>query len=224
MRCHDDIEDHVVNKRVKSDGLLGIGGLCLVEQFISRQEELTLLQHIDAMPWNTSLRRRTQHYGFLYDYSTKKTLSSAPSLEVPSLPTWADFLWQRLMDQKHLFFAPDQMIVNEYEAGQGIAAHVDNVTQFEDGIVSVSLASDIVMQFCKKKQNKRKQKKSEEKEEEEKEEQEKELWLPRCSALILHGESRYEWKHGIAARKQDHGKPRQRRVSITFRRMKRTPQ
>lgn len=40
----------------------------------------------------------------------------------------------------------DQMIVNRYEAGEGICAHVD-LLQFEDGIAILSLESTCVMHF-----------------------------------------------------------------------------
>ena len=45
----------------------------------------------------------------------------------------------------------DQMIVNEYEPGQGINPHIDNTTLFRDTIVSVSLGSPTVMVFEKDK-------------------------------------------------------------------------
>ena len=51
--------------------------------------------------------------------------------------------------------------------------------------------------------------------------------LPRRSLLVITGASRYEWTHGIKNRKTDllDGKqvPRQRRVSLTFRKLSDTP-
>ena len=43
----------------------------------------------------------------------------------------------------------DQMIVNAYEAGAGISAHID-LSAFDDAIVAISLGSTCVMQFCRK--------------------------------------------------------------------------
>ena len=37
------------------------------------------------------------------------------------------------------------------------------------------------------------------------------------SALVISGEARYDWLHQFRARKSDHGIPRRRRVSLTFR-------
>lgn len=153
----------------------GIEGLVLHENFLTPAEERDLLARIDAQRWNTSLKRRTQH--------------------------WCDLLVDRLLDQGVLVSRPDQMIINEYQPGQGIAAHIDNTSAFADGIVSVSLGSDVVMDFVNA-------------------DDKKELRLPRRSALSLHGPARYEWRHGIAQRKTDHGHPRARRVSLTFRKMK----
>lgn len=43
--------------------------------------------------------------------------------------------------------------------------------------------------------------------------------LARRSLLILSGDSRYKWKHGIQHRKKDMGIMRKTRYSLTFRRM-----
>merc|ERR1712176_947260 len=50
----------------------------------------------------------------------------------------------------------------------------------------------------------------------------KHVWLPANSLLLLRGEARYAWQHGIVARTTDcisEGEivPRGRRVSLTFR-------
>lgn len=39
------------------------------------------------------------------------------------------------------------MIINEYEPGQGISPHIDNINLFKDIIVSLSLSSDCIMIF-----------------------------------------------------------------------------
>jgi alkylated DNA repair dioxygenase AlkB len=49
------------------------------------------------------------------------------------------------------------------------------------------------------------------------------ILLEPCSLLLLRGEARYRWTHGIPRRQQDRIAdgvlPRQRRVSITFRKV-----
>ena len=183
----------------KSSGiLLGISGLRFIPRFITRDEERILMRSIDASPWNTSLKRRTQHYGYTYSYTAKSTATLAPPI-----PEWCSFLVDRLLEQHVLLVRPDQLIVNEYEPGQGIYPHVDSTSSFEDGIVSVSLGSDVVMDFIHQRSKDK-----------------KEVTLPRCSVLAMHGDARYEWRHGIAFRKTDHGVKRHRRISLTFRKMK----
>ncbi|MYB95200.1 alpha-ketoglutarate-dependent dioxygenase AlkB [Candidatus Poribacteria bacterium] len=49
------------------------------------------------------------------------------------------------------------------------------------------------------------------------------VWLAPRSLVVLNGEARHEWLHGIAARKwddwDDHKYVRGRRVSLTFRKV-----
>lgn len=184
--------------RAEQQRALGIEGLCLVERFLSLEEESALLSSIDKQEWNTKLARRTQHYGYVYDYGAKSAAE-----ETTPIPAWCEFVMDRLVDQNLLHARPDQMIVNEYEPGQGIFPHVDDVRSFADGIVSISLGSAVVMDFIRACEASQK----------------KEVLLSRRSAIALHGPARYEWKHGIAARKSDHGIKRGRRVSLTFRTM-----
>ena len=174
-----------------------IPGFNLHENFITPLEEQDLLQAIDKERWSHKLSRRTQHYGYIYDY--KRGSSYAKTTPIPH---WCDFLIDRLVDKNVLARRPNQMIINEYMPGQGIAPHIDDPSSFDDGIVSVSLGSPIYMDFIGDKKR-------------------KEVYLPRRSMFSLHKQARYLWKHGIAARKYDHKIMRKRRVSLTFRIMKR---
>lgn len=63
------------------------------------------------------------------------------------IPNWLDKLCQRLVDDKYFPVKPDQIIINEYAAGQGIAPHMDHAGSFEEWIVSISLASAVTMNF-----------------------------------------------------------------------------
>lgn len=97
----------------------------------------------------------------------------------------------------------------------GIPPHVDTHSAFEDAIVSLSLASDIVMEFRKASPTNGKEYVDH-----------VSVSLPRRSLLIMSGESRYGWKHGITPRKIDvirdadghlTTKFRSKRISYTFR-------
>jgi len=178
---------------------LGIKGLRYVADFITIDEEKAFLASIDKGVWNTQLKRRTQHYGYIYDYSAKGVTTPATPI-----PEWCDVVIQRLLDMDIIQQRPDQMIVNEYHPGQGIFPHVDDVKSFRDGIVSLSLASPIIMDLVHNRDPSMR----------------KEIHLSRRSIIAFHDESRYQWRHGIAARRTDYGVPRERRVSLTFRKMK----
>src|SRR5262249_22705703 len=101
---------------------------------------------------------------------------------------------------------PDQVIVNEYLPGQGIANHIDCQPCFTDTIISLSLGSPCVMDFTHKQTQ-----------------QVISLLLESRSLVVLQGEARYDWMHGIPARKSDrYGGMmilRERRVSLTFRKV-----
>ena len=160
------------------------------------EEERSLIEAIDAEEWSTALKRRTQHYGFVYDYT-----AGSANKETKQFPEWCEFVVARLLERGVLLVRPDQLIINEYKPGQGIGGHVDAVNSFEDGVVSISLGSAINMNFVRS-------------------DEEKEIPLPRRSSIALFGVARYDWKHGIHSRKTDNGQKRERRVSLTFRKMK----
>jgi alkylated DNA repair dioxygenase AlkB len=174
-------------------------GLCMYEEFVSIKEEKELIETIDNETWDTKLIRRTQQYGYIYDYTSKTA-----SLKTIPIPTWCDFIIQRLIERKIFRRPPDQMIINEYQPGQGIFPHIDNINSFGDGIVSISLGSDIIMDFISATNPLHK----------------KSIMLPKRSTISLYGPARYEWRHGIPARKSDKGIKRGRRISLTFRNMK----
>jgi alkylated DNA repair dioxygenase AlkB len=100
----------------------------------------------------------------------------------------------------------DQMIVNEYQPGSGIPAHVD-ATFFGDTVVSLSLGSTCVIVF-----------------DDDRSAHHEELLLEPRSALVMTLDARHTWKHGIRARHSDtwQGRewPRGRRLSLTFRTMR----
>ena len=148
----------------------------------------------------TDLKRRVQHYGFKYDYKARSITSDH---YIGATPDWLLPLCQKLLADKIFKIIPDQVIINEYLPGQGITPHIDCIPCFAEVICSLSLISPCVMEFVR-------------------EEKVPMLLEPR-SLVVLSGESRYNWKHGIAARQADIYSgakiPRQRRLSITFRKI-----
>jgi alkylated DNA repair dioxygenase AlkB len=178
-----------------------IPGLAYVGGYLALAEQQQLLGTVDQLPWLGDLRRRVQHYGYRYDY-TRKTVDS--SLYLGPLPGWAARLAERLHRDGHIAHVPDQLIVNEYQPGQGIASHVDCVPCFGDTVLSISLGSACVMTLTQLSDRTAVP-----------------LLLEPGSLLVMAGAARYDWKHGIAARKTDTYEgatiERGRRVSLTFR-------
>lgn len=176
-------------------------GLSLDLEFLTPEEELNLIKYLDSQSWSTALSRRTQHYGYVYDYSGRKKVKSMPA-PVISGPL-ADIA-TRIEDKQ--LMKPVQCIVNEYYRNQGINGHIDS-SQFGPRIITISLNADTVMVFTRGTER-------------------YECFLPRRSIALLEGPARYEYKHCIEKKvtywnpflQQNVTKPQNyRRISITYR-------
>ena len=176
---------------------INITGLTHISSYISSAYEEKLLKLIDTQKWNLDLKRRTQHYGYKYDYTAR---SFDASYYLGEMPYWVDELCNKLLGDAIFIEKPDQVIINEYMPGQGIASHIDCVPCFAGTICSLSLESGCVMDLTN-------------------DNIKKFIYLEPRSLLVLQCDARYKWKHGIAARKSDNRVKRQRRVSLTFRKV-----
>jgi len=178
-----------------------IEGLFYFPSFIDSAMHNSLIESIDGQLWEHTLKRRVQQYGYRYDY--KNRMDNDPHWLGP-LPNWTDQV-EALLHQQDIFESDfDQIIVNEYLPGQGIACHIDRTSCFGETIAILSLDSRVVMDLVLAKSRER-----------------SEILLKPRSLLVLKGPARYEWKHGIAARKSDRFQGtsfrRKRRISLTFR-------
>ena len=124
-----------------------IGGLRYVENYIDKHQHDWLLAEIDKHQWLDDLKRRVQHYGFKYDYKARRV---DMDMRIGELPEWLKRLSQKLHKDKHMPEVADQVIVNEYQPGQGISSHIDCQPCFKDTIVSLSLGAGCVMNFTNK--------------------------------------------------------------------------
>lgn len=178
-----------------------------VDDWVTEADEARLLAEIDAAPWRSDLRRRVQHHGWRYDYRARAVDAS---MSLGPLPAWAEALARRIAAEGYDDRAPDQVIVNEYLPGQGIARHVDCVPCFGPVVLSLTLGSGCVMDLYAPETRARLP-----------------VPLPRRSLLVLAGPSRSAWSHAIAARQNDVvggvKVPRARRVSLTFRTVRVAP-
>lgn len=183
-----------------------VPGLIYLPDWLDADACAALEAAIDAGEWSSPLRRRVQHYGHRYDYGSRKvaTGTEAEADPAPPFPTWADNLAARLVAEGHLTALPNQAIVNDYQPGQGISAHVDCVPCFGPVVAAVSLGSACVMDFTLPSQGATVP-----------------VPLEPGSLLLMTGPARYDWRHSIAARKSDPGPEgriaRGRRLSVTYR-------
>ncbi|XP_011501882.1 PREDICTED: alkylated DNA repair protein alkB homolog 8 [Ceratosolen solmsi marchali] len=179
--------------------------------FITPEQESMLIESIDweEQDGNTDseLKHRTvKHFGYKFQYDNNLVDINYPTIPIPKK---YEFL-QKLFEQHgYGYFVYDQITVNKYLPGQGIPSHIDTHSVFEDPILSLSLGSPYIMDF------KYGDKKIE-------------LDLPVRSLLVLSGEARYAWSHGICPRHNDTIKtsngfstrPRGTRISFTFRKIR----
>ena len=118
-------------------------------------------------------------------------------------------------DNKEIF---QQLTVNQYLPGQGIAPHIDTESCIGPIIPVINLGSGITMILEKRRSNNDSDNNNDSSTTNR---IKKHVWLPRRSLLILSGESRYLYSHGIAPRVNDKVSgtliPRQIRLSLTFR-------
>ncbi|KAI9207574.1 uncharacterized protein BJ171DRAFT_456187 [Polychytrium aggregatum] len=187
-----------------------IDGLVLFQDFISPEQEADLIHNLDSRPWagkgvppNAELRRRTQQYGFLFSYRYRRIEEHTGGLPEFLHPVVSQI--QVLPPAPHHEYesksAPNFLVVNEYEVGQGIMAHTD-ASLFGETIWVVSLLSSCVISFFR-------------------DDRKVDVLLPPRSLLIMSRESRFAWKHEISKQPIDYYDDvpieRSRRVSLTFR-------
>nr|XP_036876263.1 alkylated DNA repair protein alkB homolog 8 isoform X1 [Manis javanica] len=133
-------------------------GLMVVEEIVSSDDEKMLLESIN---WSEDT-----------DYQN-------------GLPDIWDSILEKWLNEGFIKHKPDQLTINQYEPGHGIPAHIDTHSAFEDEIISLSLGSEIVMDFKHP------------------DGVTVPVMLPRRSLMVMTGESRYLWTHGITPRKFD---------------------
>eukprot|EP01130_Rhizamoeba_saxonica_P009090 TRINITY_DN3691_c0_g1_i1.p1 TRINITY_DN3691_c0_g1~~TRINITY_DN3691_c0_g1_i1.p1 ORF type:complete len:484 (+),score=109.44 TRINITY_DN3691_c0_g1_i1:335-1786(+) len=180
-----------------------ISGIKFVKDWITEEEEHQLMDSVyqEWDQYDILKRRRVKHWGYAFDYK----LNILTKQKIEELPEYCHVYIQRLYEQELIPHIPDQLTVNVYEPGAGIPAHVDNHTSFEDGIIIISMGSQLVMDLKKNGKT-------------------QSLLLEPRSLLVLTGDARYNWTHAINSRKSDLYKnrliPRGLRISLTMRKMR----
>lgn len=137
----------------EQDEINCVPDLIYKDNYLSKAEEQELLYWINANPWLEDLARRVQHYGWKYNYKARKIDSS---MWLGELPKPLLSLAKRIYQDGLVAHLPDQVIINEYQPGQGIADHIDCETCFDDDIVTISLNADYIMEFTQAEKTKNK--------------------------------------------------------------------
>lgn len=185
--------DTLFSPEVAPTDVPAVPGLRYLPGYVTAADERSLVVAIDGLPWNTAWKRRRQLYGASYGGGG----------DPPPIPEWGHRLAARMLADGVTDRPFDQMLVNEYAPGQGIASHRD-YAPFGHTVVSLSLLSACVMDFRHPATGRKAS-----------------LLLEPRSLLVLRNAARYDWEHGIAARRRDVWQglrvERRRRVSVTFR-------
>lgn len=181
---------------------VSVPGLTVIPDFVSPEEEVTLLAELDQCEWTKLSKRCVQQYGCAFDYATR--LVGAHGYDVPEcMAMVAHRLHSHISGFSEL--VPDQITANQYPPGSGIGRHIDTHSAFGPCIASLSLQGHVVMVLVNELDTELK----------------KAVLLPPRSLLVLEKDARYAWSHWIPFRTYDivQGKQldRTQRTSLTFR-------
>ncbi|PRQ26351.1 putative tRNA (carboxymethyluridine(34)-5-O)-methyltransferase [Rosa chinensis] len=208
-----------------------IKGLWLCRDFLSPQNQSALLSTIQNERWFTEAsHNQAMRFGDLPDWAAElsdsihKVVLSCDSdshpIELGSARGGKQNVSpfpSELLSRVPLF---DQLILNSYQPGEGICAHVD-LLRFEDGIAILSLESSCVMHFSPVEgtsggflvdQGK------------DPVTTKIPVYLTPGSLILLSGEARYQWKHEINRKPgfqkwQGEELNQKKRISITLRKL-----
>ena len=198
---------------------MDLSGLIYLEGVLTPELSQEIVSWLDQQTWSNKLKRRTQHYGYEYDYSSR-SVSPKPTTPIHGpIKVVANWLARTGL------ITPTQCIVNEYLRDQGISAHTDS-NQFGPVVVSISLLQPCNMIFSKGEEKLSKSRAT------------PELLWPAQTSRVKHsvtlmpnsmvamtGEARSVYRHEIPVRKtvtmpdgSTYHKPDgYRRISLTFR-------
>lgn len=188
---------------------MDIPGFFYIKNAFESRVANEIIKFLNEQEWKaisaSETGRKVQQYGFEYDYSTRKDSEYKKIQDIPEIL----LLLQKIGLDKVKELIPEtlencklnQCIVNKYDPGQGISAHIDKIT-FGPAIVCFTLGSATTMTFSKTINGKKVV---------------VEKYVEPNSLYIMSGDARYEWKHEIRPRFTDEGIRRGTRISVTFR-------
>jgi len=167
-----------------------ISGLFYIEDYLSEEKINEVKKYLNKLDFsaisNATNSRRVAHFGYYYSYD-RTGLTCAPTIP--------DFL-NVLVDDVEItgkgFIEFDQVIINEYKPGQGIAPHTDHTKLFGPIIACITIGSSVPITFRNGNITKK-------------------LEIKEGSMYIMTKDSRYKWTHSLTNKSKDV------RYSITYR-------
>jgi alkylated DNA repair dioxygenase AlkB len=182
-------------------------GLVLYKNFIPTSYTDKLYKYIDKLNYHSleNITRKIQHYGYIYDYRLREPLTKKLE-KTHDVPPALNCICKLLYKYKIMDCMPNQVIINKYEPGEGIAPHRDHYPIFGNSIATLSLGSEYVMTFRHHKSHPKYDPNIK-----------LDISLPIGSLLVFSDEARLYWTHEISKRKTDNKKKRSTRISVTFR-------
>jgi alkylated DNA repair dioxygenase AlkB len=183
-----------------------IHGLSYYKNFFSREEQAELLTSIYEQPFQQIIARRQQFYGEVYYHTSHKNRLLQPSQAGSNKKAYDDddegspislpveTLLPHVQERCQPFFNeadgfPSQLLVNEYRNNLGISSHFEDMTAFGSVILTISLRNPIYMTLkkpmlrsngCEDYHDIQK------------------ILLEPGSLLVMQGDARYDYRHGIA--------------------------
>ena len=177
------------------DIIESVPGLKYQESFLTPEQVRLTLNWINEQKWEDtkgkgvcqgcSTSRIVQQYGYKYNYLKRKVDYKDYLGPIPFTLDYLRLCMPLKEDGSQYKF--DQVIINQYEPGQGIGAHIDCMPCFSDTIATISLYEDSydeqywmyshgALTFTRKGQR-------------------EDIKLPQGSLLIMTSEARTKWKH-----------------------------
>ena len=184
-------------------------GFSYLENYIDADYASKLVDFLTSTNTFDLKKRKVKHFGYEFRYGSNDCDEKQPLAE--KIPEICQELIKKMLDEKLIEIEPDQLTVNFYEPGHGIAPHVDNPNAFDECIISLSLLSSATMEL-RQRENK----------------QIANVYLRPNSLVVMKGDARYKWTHSISERKHDlvlnsnqkySVVPREKRISLTFRKL-----
>ena len=164
-----------------------IPGLCILKNFMSKDDEEELVSNFESADWEEVVKRRSLQFGHYYNQA-KKWIEKR---FIP-YPSYTNFVFERLHEMKimHHEASDGMFLVQEYIPGQVLHPHID---MFGDIVIGINLLASTTMTFLNPETK-----------------EEIEVFLERRGLYVLSGDARYLWKHGLK-------NIQKRRLSITIR-------